>query len=72
MNRSTPILGLGVFFLLIAGGLFALTLRKGKPAPANPNKSQQREIAALQEEAKKMRLAAGIMAGLGVVLLAIS
>lgn len=62
--------GLGIGFLLMGAGLYALTLRKSsKPAPVNPNKSQLREQAALAEETKKMRIAAGGIGGLGIVLL---
>ena len=57
----------------MGAGLFALTLRKpSKPAPANPNKSQLREQAALAEETKKMRLGAGIAAAIGIALIIFS
>jgi hypothetical protein len=61
--------GLGIGFILMGAGLYALTLRKSKPAPASPTKAQLREAAALAEENKKMRLAAGGSAALGVVFL---
>lgn len=61
--------GLGIGFILMGAGLYALTLRKPKDAPAHPTKSQLREQAALVEENKKMRLAAGGAAGLGAVFL---
>lgn len=61
--------GLGIGFILMGAGLYALTLRKPKPTPANPNKSQLREQAALAAENKKMRLASGVVAGFGAVLL---
>ena len=48
--------------------LYALTLRKPKPTPAIPNKSQLREQAALAEETKKMRIASAITAAFGAVL----
>jgi len=65
--------GLGIGFLLMGAGLLALTLRKpSKPTPANPNKSQLREQAALAEETKKMRIAAAVIGGLGLALLAFS
>ena len=38
--RSTAFIALGLGFILMAAGLFALTLRKPKDLPANPNKSQ--------------------------------
>ncbi len=71
--RSLVLIGLGLGFLLMGAGLFALTLRKpAKAAPAMPNKSQQRELDALAEEKKKMHIAAGCAAGLGAVLIGLS
>jgi hypothetical protein len=49
--------------------LYALTLRKPKPTVAIPNKSQLREQAMLAEETRKMRIAAGITAAFGAVLI---
>ena len=66
--RSLALTGLGIGFMLMGAGLFALTLRKPKPTPANPNKSQLREQAALTEETRKMRIAAVVVAGFGAVL----
>ena len=48
--------------------LFALSLRKSKPLPANPSKTQLREQADLAQETKKMRIAAGAVAAFGVVI----
>ena len=71
--RNLVFFGIGIGFVLMGAGLFALTLRKSaKPAPANPTKTQQREQAELAEETKKMRLGAGGIAGLGVVFLVFS
>lgn len=70
--RSLPLFGLSIFFLLAAAGLYALTLRKPKPASAAPKKSELREQTALQAETKKMRIAAGVSAGIGVLLLVLS
>lgn len=67
--RPLLLAGLGIGFILMGAGLYALTLRKQKPASANPTKAQLREQAALMEENKKMRLAAVGAAGLGGVLL---
>lgn len=64
--------GLGLGFFLMGAGLFALTLRKPKPTTALPTKAEQREQVALAEENKKMRLAAGGSAGLGVILVILS
>lgn len=61
--------GLGIGFILMGAGLYALTLRKPKPTATPPTKAQLREQAALAEENKKMRLAAGGAAGLGAVFL---
>ena len=62
-------IGLGIGFLVMAAGLYALTFRKPKPMPATPNKSQLREQAALTEETKKMRIAAGVVAAFAAVLI---
>ena len=71
--RPLVFIGLGLGFLLMGAGLFALTLRKPeKPAPANPNSKQQRELAVLAEEKKKMHIAAACAGTLGAVLLLIS
>jgi hypothetical protein len=72
MRGNLAFVGLGIGFVLMGAALFALTLRKKKSAPANPNKTQQREAAALVEENKKMRIAAGVIAAFGVVLLLLS
>ena len=66
--RSPAFIALGLGFILMGAGLFALTLRKPKDAPALPTKAQQREQAALAAETKKMRLAAGVVAGFGFAL----
>jgi hypothetical protein len=67
--RPLVFTGLGIGFILMGAALYALTLRKAKPTPVNPNKSQLREQAVLAEETKKMRIASGITVGFGVVLL---
>ena len=59
--------GLGIGFVLMGAGLYALTLKKAKPTSATPTKSQLREQAALTEETKKMRIAAGVVSGFGAV-----
>jgi hypothetical protein len=66
--RSTPFLALGIGFIFMAAGLFALTVRKAKAAPALPTKAQLREQAVLAKETKKMRIAAGVVAGFGILL----
>jgi hypothetical protein len=73
MRGNIALLGLGIGFILMAGGLFALTLRKPKETPvANPNSKQLREQAALAEETKKMRIAAIVVAVFGLLLVGIS
>jgi hypothetical protein len=66
--RSLVFTGLGIGFILMGAALFALTLRKPKSTIANPNISQLREQAILAEENRKMRIAAGVSAGFGAVL----
>ncbi len=71
--RSLVFIGLGLGFLLMGAGLFALTLRKpAKPARVNPNSKQKRELDALAEEKKKMLIAAACAGALGTVLLLLS
>jgi len=66
--RPIAFIGLGVGFLLMGAALFELTLRKPKPVPMNPNKSQLREQTDLAAETKKMRIAAATSAGFGLIL----
>ncbi len=71
--RSLAFTGLGIGFILMGAGLYALTLRKpAKPAPAVPNKSQLREQAALVEENKKMRIASACIAAVGAFFILLS
>jgi hypothetical protein len=67
--RPLVFTGLGVGFILMGVALYALTLRKPKPTPAIPNKSQLREQAALLAETKKMRIASLVTAAFGAVLI---
>jgi hypothetical protein len=66
--RSPAFIAIGLGFILMGVGLFALTLKKPKNVPANPTKSQLREQAALADENRKMRTAAGVVAGLGALM----
>jgi hypothetical protein len=66
--RSIAFAALGLGFVLMGAGLYALTFRKPKDTPAMPTKSQLRERAALAEETKKMRIGAGVTAGVGLVM----
>jgi uncharacterized protein YjeT (DUF2065 family) len=65
--RTAAFIAIGLIFILMGVGLFALTLRKGKEI-ALPTKAQLRERAALAEENQKMRIAAGVAVGAGVIL----
>jgi len=65
--RSAVFIALGLGFVLMGGGLYALTLIKTKPLPPNPTKAQIREQAAMAAENRKMRIAAGVIAGIGVL-----
>ena len=67
--RPLVFTGLGIGFILMGAALYALTLRKPKATPANPNKSQLREQATLTEETRKMRFASAVIVGFGVVLI---
>ena len=69
--RAPAFIALGLGFILMGVGLFALTLRKPKQASTLPTKTQLREQAALAAETKKMRIAAGVVAlfGLGICLM---
>lgn len=66
--RAAAFIAIGLIFILMGAGLFALTLRKGKEA-AMPSKAQLRERAALAEEDRKMRIAAGVALGIGLILI---
>jgi hypothetical protein len=65
--RQLVFTGLGIGFMLMGAALYALTLRKPTP-PKHQNKSQLREQATLAEENRKMRMASGVIAGFGLVL----
>ena len=66
--RSPAFIALGLGFMLMGAGLFALTMRKAQAAPAHPTKTQLREQAALAAETKKMRIAAGVVVGFGAAI----
>ena len=67
--RSFAFAAVGLGFVLMGAGLFALTLRKPKDKPAVPTKAQQREQAVLDEEKKKMHIAAGVSVAVGLALI---
>lgn len=66
--RSAVFIALGLGFVLMGAGLYALTLIKTKGPPPNPTKAQLREQAAMAVENRKMRIAAGVIAGIGVAI----
>ncbi len=71
--RGAALIALGIGFLLMGAGLYALTLRKpAKAAVARSTKAQMVNAAELAEENKKMRVAAGGTAGIGVLFIAFS
>ena len=67
--RSIAFAAVGLGFVLMGAGLFALTLRKPKNQPAVQTKAQQREQTQLEEEKKKMYVAAGVSAAVGLALI---
>jgi hypothetical protein len=67
--RPLVFTGLGVGFILMGVALYVLTLRKSKPTPAQPSKSQLREQALLAEETRKMRIASAITTAFGALLI---
>ncbi len=65
---SQAFIAVGLGFVLMGAGLYALTLTKAKALPAEPTKAQLREQAARVVETRKMRIAAAVSAGLGLAL----
>ena len=76
MNRSTPILALGLVFVLGGIALLAFALRQKKAAAsasaAPKRKSDERALAIDQKNNAKMSLGGGILAGFGALLMALS
>ena len=70
--RSIAFVGLGLGFVLMGAGLYALTFRKPKTPSANPTKAQQREQAELAAEHKKMRIGAAVVVGFGLALVGLA
>ncbi len=66
--RTPVFIALGLAFVLMGAGLFALTLGKTKELPAHPTKTQLREQATQAAETRKMRLAAAIVVALGCLI----
>jgi hypothetical protein len=74
MSRATPILALGLMFLLGGIALFAFAMRLKDKADATvpKRKSDERALAVEKRNNSKMRLAGGILAGFGAALVVVS
>lgn len=74
MDRSIPILALGIVFMLGGGALFALAKREKSKLAETPakRKSDERTLAVDRQNNAKLSTAGGILAGFGVVLIAVS
>lgn len=74
MSRALPLLALGLLFFLGGIALFAFTMRqKDKLAATTPKrKSDERALAVEKRNNVKMRVAGGILAGFGALLLVVS
>ena len=70
--RSLPLLGLGIGFIVMGIGLYALTLRAPKATPGLHRRAHLREEEEMRDERKKMRVAAAVVVAFGVVLILIS
>jgi hypothetical protein len=74
MSRATPILALGLMFLVAGIALFVFAQRlKAKAAATTPKrKSDERAHAIDEKNNAKMSLGGGILAGFGALLVAVS
>ncbi len=74
MSRATPILALGLTFVVggIALFVFAQRLKDKADATTPKRKSDERELAVEKQNNAKMRLGGGILAGFGALLVAVS
>lgn len=74
MSRSTPILALGLGFILGGIAFFVWARRLGQAAArsAPKRKSDERAYVIDQKNNAKLSLAGGIVAGFGAVLVAVS
>ena len=66
--HSPVFIALGLGFVIMGVALFALTMGKSPPPPTHPTKAQLREQTARALETKKMRIAAGVVTGFGILL----
>lgn len=74
MSRATPILALGLVFVIggIALSVFAQRLKSKVDATTPKRKSDERELAVEKQNNAKLRLGGGILAGFGALLVAVS
>lgn len=74
MSRATPILALGLVFVIggIALAGFAQRLKAKTDATAPKRKSDERELAIEKQNNSKLRLGGGILAGFGALLVVVS
>lgn len=74
MSRATPILALGLVFVI--GGIvlagFAQRLKAKTDATTPKRKSDERELAVEKQNNSKLRLGGGILAGFGALLVVVS
>lgn len=72
MDRSVPILALGLVFALGGIALFAFAMRQKDAAVAPKRKSEQRDFAIEQQNNVKMRIAGAVLAVFGAALVILS
>ena len=70
MSRSTPILALGIVFLLGGVALFAFALRQKDTLESAkaPRKSDLRHLEIEKKNNVKLRIAGGVLAAFGAIL----
>ena len=67
-----PLFALGIVFALAGVALFASTMRKPKPSPVAPKKSELRDLAIEQKNTVKVRIGGAILTAFGVVIMLVS
>ncbi len=74
MDRSVPILALGIVFALGGVALFAFAMKQGeKLASTTPKrKSDERDLAIERKNNVKLRIAGGVLAVFGGILVAVT
>ncbi|MCX6955812.1 MAG: hypothetical protein NTV51_27015 [Verrucomicrobia bacterium] len=70
MSRATPILALGLVFLIGGIALFAFAMRQKDAAEGAkaPRKSDLRNLEIEKKNNVKLRIAGGVLAGFGAIL----